>query len=320
MFIKQKDKNRPFIQFRDFWEIDEQHTASSYRKLWTRIENFNPLALPTSAKNRWKWVAMVASFALLTVSGLYVYAITHPEQQVEIAFVTDRATELSLSDGTKVWISAHSKLRYPTVFNGKTRDVVLEGEAYFEVAHNSKQAFRVMAGGQTVVALGTSFNVRAFAGEPDVKVALVEGSVSVKDNQSGQAVVLIPAQEASISKSAGTILVTNSKALPTEEAPPEEETVAPKSAGTIALNDIDVGRMMSWKTGKYVFDNMPFEEIAQMLEKGFKVKIQIENEVLKSKPFTMRFENGESLEEMLELIRINAKYSYYYYNGIIIIK
>jgi len=77
---------------------------------------------------------------------------------------------------------------------------------------------------------------------------------------------------------------------------------------------------MSWKTGKYVFYNMTFEEIAKMLEKGFKVTIRIENEALKSKPYTMRFENGESLENILDLIQVNAKYSYHYHNGIIIIK
>ena len=65
---------------------------------------------------------------------------------------------------------------------------------------------------------------------------------------------------------------------------------------------------------------MTFEDIAKTLEKGFGVSIQIENEILKGKPYTMRFENGESLEKILDLIQINAKYSYQYHNGIIVIK
>ena len=65
---------------------------------------------------------------------------------------------------------------------------------------------------------------------------------------------------------------------------------------------------------------MTFEEIAKMLEKGFGVTIHIENEALKGKPYTMRFENGESLEKILDLIQVNAKYSYHYHNGNIIIK
>ena len=322
MFILRKKKERPSIRFRDFWEINSQQVSVSFQKLEKRMGRLTPLTLPKPAFNRWKLATIAASVALLIVCGLaYRIAQQHPEQQpVEIAYVTDRATQLSLSDGTKVWMSAYSQLRYQQTFTGKTRDVVLDGEAYFEVAHNSKQPFRVMAGGQTVVALGTSFNVRAFVGEPDVKVVLVEGSVSVTDAKSGQAVVLLPAQEASISKSIGSITVTDNKNQVTKEMINEQDTGDAKNAGLITVNDVDLDKMMSWKTGKYVFYDMTFDEIANMLEKGFKVKILIENETLKSKPFTMRFENGESLEKILELIQINAKYSYHYHNGIIVIK
>ena len=178
-----------------------------------------------------------------------------------------------------------------------------------------------MAGGQTVVALGTSFNVRAYTGEQDVKVALIEGSVMVTDDMSGEEVVLMPAQEASILKGVGSIKVTDGKPQQQsvdEKTEQEAETV--RSDGSIAVNDVDIDRLMSWKTGRYVFYNMPFEEIAKMLEKGFSVTIHIENEALKSKPYTMRFENGESLEKILDLIQVNARYSYQYHNGIIIIK
>jgi ferric-dicitrate binding protein FerR (iron transport regulator) len=149
-----------------------------------------------------------------------------------------------------------------------------------------------LAGGQTVVALGTGFNVRAYTDESDIKVALVEGSVSVMNDQTGQAVVLKPAQGV-------TIL---------------------KKTGTIAVNDVDLDETMAWKTGQYVFCDMRFDEIVKMLEKGFKVTIHIENEALKNKPYTMRFENGESLEKILDLIQVNAQYSYHYHNGVIIIK
>jgi ferric-dicitrate binding protein FerR (iron transport regulator) len=264
---------------------------------------------------------MVSSVALLVVGGLYRFAPSHPEQQpVEIAYLTDRATPITLSDGTKVWLSAHSQLRYRQTFDGKTRDVALEGEAYFEVAHNSRQPFRVLAGDQTVVALGTSFNVRAYTGEADVTVTLVEGSVRVTDDRSGQAVILKPAQEATIAKNTGMVTVADGKSQQTEDVKPEPEIETVHSPVAIAVGDADIDRLMSWKTGRYVFNNMTFEDIAKMLEKGFKVTIHVENEELKNKPYTMRFENGESLERILDLIQISAKYSYWYNNGTIIIK
>ena len=321
LWFKRKNKKLPPIKFKEFWEIDDRQVDASFRKLWERIEHDAPLALPKPAFNRWKIYSIVVSVALLMVGGLYWFALTHPAQpSVEIAYVTDSGSQLTLSDGTKVWLSARSQLRYQQTFTGKTRDVALEGEAYFEVAHNSKQPFRVLAGGQTVVALGTSFNVRAYAGEPDVKVVLMEGSARVTDDKTGQEVILMPAQEASIVKDAGSIKVTDNIPQQTDKTAPEQETETVTGAASIVVNDVDVDKMMSWKTGRYVFINMTFEEIARMLERGFKVTIHIENEALKSKPYTMRFENGESLEKILELIQVNAKYSYQYNNGIIVIK
>ena len=138
-FINRKNKTLQPVKFHDFWEMDEQQVNSSYQKLWERIEQLTPLALPKPAFNWWRLTTMAVSVALLVVSGLFWFALTHPAQQpLEIAYVTDRATQVTLSDGTKVWLSAQSQLRYQQTFTGKTRDVALEGEAYFEVAHNSK--------------------------------------------------------------------------------------------------------------------------------------------------------------------------------------
>ena len=329
IFIKRKNKALPPIKFHDFWEIDDQQESSAYRKLSERIDVMAPMTLPMltqPAINWWKVTAIAVSVALLVVGGLYGNALIRlplprtVQQPLEIAYVTDRAAQVVLSDGTKVWLSAHSQVRYQQTFSGKTRDVVLEGEAYFEVAHKKEQPFRVLAGGQTVIALGTSFNVRAYAGEPDVKVALVEGSVKVTDDKTGREVVLLPAQEASIAKDAGWIQVTENIPQQTVEVKPEQESETVESSASIAVNDVDLDKIMSWKTGRYVFYNMTFEEIAKMLEKGFRVTIHIESEALKSKPYTMRFENGESLEKILDLIQVNAKYSYHYHNGVIVIK
>ena len=326
MFFKRKNTTRLPIRFKDFWDIDERRTSASYRKLWERIEQYNVLKLPKPVFNRWKLASMIVSVAFLLVCGLYGFTLTRPTQQqpveqtVEVLYVTDNGSHITLSDGTKVWLSAHSQLRYLQAFTGNTRDVTLEGEAYFEVAHNKKQPFRVLAGGKTIIALGTSFNVRAYVGETDVKVALVEGSVSVTDEHSGQAVILKPAQEAAMTKNTATIVVTDNSLGQSTDATPAQETATGKDTDKIAVGKVDLENLMSWKTGKYVFNNIPFEEITKMLERGFKVTIQIENEALKSKPYTMRFENGESLERILDLIQINAKYSYQYNNGIIIIK
>nr|MCU0389454.1 FecR domain-containing protein [Chitinophagaceae bacterium] len=85
-----------------------------------------------------------------------------------------------LSDGTAVWLNAASRLKYPATFEGNTRQVFLTGEAYFEVAHNSKKPFIVDANGTLVNVLGTHFNVKSYPEDQKTITTLVEGSVEVK--------------------------------------------------------------------------------------------------------------------------------------------
>jgi transmembrane sensor len=87
--------------------------------------------------------------------------------------------QLTLADGTKVWLNAASSITYPTAFTGTLREVSITGEAYFEVTRNPKQPFVVKTPKEAITVLGTSFNVNAYADEPAMKTSLLEGSVKV---------------------------------------------------------------------------------------------------------------------------------------------
>ena len=104
--------------------------------------------------------------------------------------------QLTLADGTKVWLNASSSLRYPVSFSGKERKVELTGEAYFEVARNEGMPFHVQAGNIDVEVLGTHFNINSYKDERAVKTTLLEGSVKVSSGK--QASRLTPGQEASV--------------------------------------------------------------------------------------------------------------------------
>lgn len=286
-------KYEPSIKFRDFWPPDDQERVSSYRKLWNRIGG-TTTSTPPPMINWWKIATVAASAALLVISGLYWYTSRCPAiQPAEVIYIAEAPSQTILPDGTKVWLSACSQLRYPQIFTGETRNVYLKGEAYFEVTHDPEQSFRVSINDfQRVEVLGTSFNVRTYDDDSDVRIALVEGSVRIADEQSKKTVMLQSGQEA----------------------------VIVKNTGQVTVNSVNIDMLMSWKTGKYVFNNQTFEDIAHVLEKGFDVSIRIENDDLRKKPYTMRFENGESLENILDLIQVNAKYTYKYENGNIVIK
>lgn len=109
-----------------------------------------------------------------------------------------RIVNLTLSDGTRVWLNAESSMRYPVAFTGSARNVEITGEAYFEVSKDPHRQFYVSSRGLTTEVLGTHFNVNTYADESAMKVTLLEGSVRVHDAR-GRAAMLKPGEQASIS-------------------------------------------------------------------------------------------------------------------------
>jgi ferric-dicitrate binding protein FerR (iron transport regulator) len=115
-----------------------------------------------------------------------------------------------LSEGTKVWLNSGSKLIFPPAFNGKAREVVLEGEAFFDVAPNIEKPFYVKTDVFRMKVYGTKFNIQAYRQDKDYNIVLVEGKVSMNSNSDLQAkeVFLAPNQKASIIKGDQKIDVT----------------------------------------------------------------------------------------------------------------
>lgn len=101
--------------------------------------------------------------------------------------------QITLSDGTKVWLNAASSLTYPTDFSGKTRIVTMTGEAYFEVSHNPQKPFHVMVNGMDIRVLGTHFNINSYMDEGNVQATLLEGSICATKAQ--QCVFIKPGEQ-----------------------------------------------------------------------------------------------------------------------------
>ena len=128
---------------------------------------------------------------------------TQTQKQEEVpeeynTLVTPRGSEysLTLADGTQVWLNAASRLRFFTSDRGRERRVWLEGEAYFEVAHDARRPFIVESGGQSIRVLGTRFNINSYEGDRAIYTTLVEGSVAIAPLAGGGEVTLEPGQQA----------------------------------------------------------------------------------------------------------------------------
>jgi len=183
--------------------------------------------------------------------GKLVYAATGAvNTSTAIAYntiITPRAGQyqLVLQDGTKVWLNADSRLRYPVQFTGRERRVELEGEAYFEVVHNSAMPFKVVTGEITTTDLGTHFNIKAYNDDDKIATTLLQGSVNVNDQLTGQTKLLVPGKQARVTKGNGVISIENA---------PIEEVVA-------------------WKNGYFIFDNEDIRSVMKLISRWYDVDV-----------------------------------------------
>jgi len=151
--------------------------------------------------------------------------------------------KLTLQDGTRVWLNAQSSLRYPASFNGKERVVELKGEAYFEVAHNSKQPFIVNTASQKVKVLGTSFNINAYANENSTITTLVTGRVQINDKSDHKLQVLVPRQQAN------------------------------NNGASVTVENVDTDLYTAWKEGTFRFRSTPLPDALREIERWYDLEI-----------------------------------------------
>ncbi len=152
--------------------------------------------------------------------------------------------QVTLPDGSKVWLNAESSLQYPTAFNGKERRVVLSGEGYFEVAHNERQPFIVESGAQSVQVLGTAFNINAYGSEEVIATTLLSGSVGIGVG-ANQQTVLKPGEQSILSEN-----------------------------GSIHVEKVAVANFTAWKDGLIVLNDADMATVIRQVERWYDVEFE----------------------------------------------
>ncbi|WP_164122048.1 MULTISPECIES: FecR family protein [Sphingobacterium] len=182
--------------------------------------------------------------------------------------------QITLSDGTKVWLNADSKLIYPSRFKGDSRLVELEGEAYFDVStvteKGKKTPFMVKTAQQQVEVLGTQFNLKAYADDQgDTRTTLVEGAVSL--HVADKILSLIPGEQG----------VSSKKGL--------------------SKRKVDVGPYIAWKDNQFVFEEIELHEALKILSRWYDFDFSVDNAV---KPIHLyaSINRGKSLREVLNIL------------------
>ncbi|MEN8230529.1 MAG: FecR domain-containing protein [Bacteroidota bacterium] len=212
------------------------------------------------------WFSRAAAILFFPLLGLVFYMLLNKNIQsdkyVDLAVDSFEAiapigsrTVVHLSDGTEIHLNYGSKIKYPRIFTGDTREIILSGEGYFDVAYNPDKPFVVKTGKLNVKALGTEFNVHAYPGDDVVATTLVEGKVVIEKIISGEKAesirTMIPGQHVAYNLKSGQIYSTEGS----------------------------VDRYIAWKDGKLVFDNEPITGVAEKLGRMFNVDIEVADNI-----------------------------------------
>ncbi|MFT4168779.1 MAG: FecR domain-containing protein [Dysgonomonas sp.] len=235
--------------------------------------------------------AAAASVILIVSLSIYLMQLLGSPKMLTIS-TAQHLKEVTLPDGTTVTLSRYSTLQYPEKFNGETREVILSGEGFFDVSKDKQHPFIVNASEVQIKVLGTQFNVQSYSRDNYIKTTLLEGSVAISNSRNGNTKELLPNESATFYKESGRLT---------------KET---------ENNAIDEAL---WKSGIIIFNNKPLSIIAGELSNYFNIKINITDKELKNNRLNARFENSESLEEILNLLQSAGNFSWKKQNNTIII-
>ena len=193
--------------------------------------------------------------------------------------------QIELSDGTLVYLNSGSTLKYPVKFlKGQSREVFLDGEAYFVVSKDKAHPFIVNANEVRTQVYGTEFNISSYKNDPNLDIVLVEGSIGVYNNKlntSKDQLILVPNEKASFNK----------KNL------------------NFTKKTVNVRNFIAWKDGVLWFENAPFENIVKKLERNYNVSIENNYTGLNKIAFTGTFDI-ETIDQILEAFQSYKQFKY----------
>lgn len=271
---------REFIVLRKIYDI------TLWQQDYNDVQLINPSQFKTGFIVR-KLILEIVKVAAIFIAALlfirYLIPDSHEKEMVTMQTVlvpAGQRAQLTLVDGTKVWLNANTTFTFPNHFSAQNRKVLLNGEGYFDVTSNKKQPFIVETEKYDIKVWGTKFNVLAYSGNNIFETSLLEGSVELlkQGNKSG---VLIHPNE--------RIFLKNK---------------------SLVLAPISHFNYFRWKEGLICFDNESFPDMVKKLELYFDLKIYVKNKAILNYQLSGKFRTKDGVEHILKVLQLRNKFRY----------
>ncbi|MDR2120868.1 MAG: FecR domain-containing protein [Tannerella sp.] len=232
-----------------------------------------------------KEAAKTAAIVALTVIVCYEYFQNHARDEDSamqtVSVPAGQRVNITLPDGTNVWLNARSSLACPVSFNRNERVITLDGEAYFEVAEDKKRPFVVQTVQGVVEALGTHFNVDAYASDSAFEATLMSGSLRVRLKDDDTSHVLLA---------------------------PDEKAVLKE--GKLQVEHVDDYTRYRWREGLICFSNASFVDIMHDFEKYYDISIRVKNTKVTKYSCTGKFRYTDGIDYALWVLRKDIHFTY----------
>ena len=236
-----------------------------------------PLHQPVRSINWWPRIAAAAAILAIFFSVYMEWPVLHnhlkPVQLTALNVPINQKKQITLADGSQVWVNAGSELRYPKTFNAKTREVYLSGEAYFDIQHDASKPFIIHTGEVITTVLGTAFNIKEDKSRHTIVVTVTRGKVSVANGREPLGIIT-----------------------------PNEQISFNIQSNKVIQQAVDAAKVIAWQKIDLHFEDQTFAEVAKQLEQRFNVKITFSNNRIKNCRFTGASLTGEKLEKVLKTI------------------
>ncbi|HVY75371.1 MAG TPA: FecR domain-containing protein [Puia sp.] len=283
-------------------DADPAESVDWERMYETVIHSEDNLPAIGKRNSLYKW--KIAAAVLVLVAGTLFYrhlnqpapakvnAAVQPISQTAIAnnSLPGKKQTIHLPDGSTVILNNNSHLDYPTAFAGKTREVYLTGEAYFDIRHDPAKPFLVHAGKLVTRVLGTAFDIRAYPGDGSIQVTVTKGRVQVMKEDKSLGLITANQQ---ISFSTGT--------------------------GSFEQKTVDTRPLVAWKPEEVAFNDITMKEAARRIEQRFGYTVEFANPEIENCRVTATFSTDDMMDEILAVICTVTRSQYNIQNQKIII-
>lgn len=271
-------------EFEQAQHIREQLSDAGNSPVEEKAKSWSRVAVGISwSELHWIPVALkyAAIVAVAFLSGILLRTHSPLDKSIhysEIRVPYGQMSQLTLSDGTEVWLNSGTTLSYPDRFGDKSRAVTITGEAFFKVARMPDKPFTINSTDLSIQVLGTSFNFSAYPEDSYSSVTLVEGKVAIEDSKGVAIAQLRPGQMA------------------TKE----------KSSDKLNIKEVKTTSYSAWTEGKIFFDDERLDQIAFKLERWFNVEISFDDPKLKSKRFTGTILKNKPVDQIMQALELLA--------------